>query len=88
MTNRPGPEGPGRSCCRAGSVGRTSSGREANATLGLRTPDGLVEVIRGLKTGDALVVRGGEALKEGAKVRVGAAKPASAPSAAPSAVTP
>jgi len=56
--------------------------------LGLRTPDGLVEVIRGLKTGDALVVRGGEALKEGAKVRVGAAKPASAPSAAPSAVTP
>jgi len=33
-------------------------------------------------------VRGGEALKEGAKVRVGAAKPASAPSAAPSAVTP
>jgi RND family efflux transporter MFP subunit len=56
--------------------------------LGLRTPDGLVAGVRGLKTGDALVVRGGEALKAGAKVRVGAAKPASAPSAAPSAVTP
>ena len=56
--------------------------------LGLRTPDGLVEVVKGLKPGDALVVRGGEALKEGAKVRTGAPKPAGTPSSAPSAVAP
>jgi membrane fusion protein (multidrug efflux system)/multidrug efflux system membrane fusion protein len=43
-------------------------------TLGLRTPDGLVEVVKGLTPGEALVVRGGEALKENAKVRVGAPK--------------
>ncbi|HEY3498501.1 MAG TPA: efflux RND transporter periplasmic adaptor subunit, partial [Polyangiaceae bacterium] len=42
--------------------------------LGLRTPDGLVEVTKGLKAGEQLVVRGGEALKEGAKVKVGGAK--------------
>lgn len=42
--------------------------------LGLRTPEGLVEVLKGLKAGDPLVIRGGEALKEGAKVRAGAAK--------------
>jgi len=54
--------------------------------LGLRTPDGLVEVVKGLKVGDALVVRGGEALKQGAKVRSAAPKPAGAPSSAPSAV--
>jgi multidrug efflux system membrane fusion protein len=42
--------------------------------LGLRTPDGLVEVLKGLKAGETLVVRGGEALREGAKVRVSAAR--------------
>jgi membrane fusion protein, multidrug efflux system len=52
--------------------------------LGLRTPDGLVEVVKGLALGDALVVRGGEALKEGAKVRVGAAKPGPGASVTPS----
>lgn len=44
---------------------------ERIVALGLRTPDGAVEVVKGLTAGDALVVRGGEALKEGAKVRVG-----------------
>ena len=47
--------------------------------LGLRTPDGLVEVTKGLKEGEQLVVRGGEALKEGAKVKLGGVK--GAPSA-------
>jgi membrane fusion protein, multidrug efflux system len=43
--------------------------------LGLRTPNGLVEVVKGLRPGENLVVRGGEALREGAKVRVGGARP-------------
>ena len=38
--------------------------------LGLRTPDGLVEVRHGLAPGESLVVRGAEALHDGAKVRV------------------
>jgi multidrug efflux system membrane fusion protein len=43
--------------------------------LGLRTPTGLVEVVKGLRPGESLVVRGGEALREGAKVRIGGARP-------------
>lgn len=39
-------------------------------TLGLRTPDGRVEVRAGVKPGELLVVRGAEALREGATVRV------------------
>jgi len=43
--------------------------------LGLRTADGKVEVKKGLAAGEQLVVRGAEALREGAKVRVPGAKP-------------
>jgi multidrug efflux system membrane fusion protein len=53
-------------------------------TLGLRTLDGKVEVKKGLEVGDLLVVRGAEALTDGAKVKLpGAGKPAGgAPEAA------
>ena len=47
-------------------------------TLGMRSSDGRVEVLSGLKGGEALVVRGAEALSNGASVRIGA--PAAAPS--------
>lgn len=68
--------------------------------LGQRTPDGRVEVKDGLRPGEMLVVRGAEALREGASVRIvppnsggpapggvappGAEGPRSAPSGAPS----
>jgi multidrug efflux system membrane fusion protein len=39
-------------------------------TLGMRTADGQVEVKEGLKAGESLVVRGAEALRDGAKVKV------------------
>ncbi|MFP2911585.1 efflux RND transporter periplasmic adaptor subunit, partial [Pyxidicoccus sp. 3LFB2] len=44
--------------------------RERVLELGMRTSDGLVEVLDGLKAGEILVVRGAEALREGAGVRV------------------
>jgi multidrug efflux system membrane fusion protein len=44
--------------------------RERILTLGLRTPEGLVEVKSGLAPGERLVVRGAEALTDGAKVKV------------------
>jgi RND family efflux transporter MFP subunit len=39
-------------------------------TLGMRTADGQVEVRDGLRAGEMLVIRGAEALRDGAKVRV------------------
>jgi multidrug efflux system membrane fusion protein len=39
-------------------------------TLGMRTADGQVEVRSGLSAGELLVVRGAEALRDGAKVKV------------------
>ncbi len=42
--------------------------RERVLELGLRTADGDVEVRRGLAVGELLVVRGAEALRDGAKV--------------------
>jgi multidrug efflux system membrane fusion protein len=39
-------------------------------TLGLRTSDGRVEVLDGLSPGETVVIRGGEALRDGAQVRV------------------
>ncbi|HEU4725479.1 MAG TPA: efflux RND transporter periplasmic adaptor subunit [Candidatus Eisenbacteria bacterium] len=43
---------------------------ERLVTLGLRTADGRIEVKQGLAAGDSLVVRGAEALSEGAAVRL------------------
>jgi multidrug efflux system membrane fusion protein len=44
--------------------------------LGMRSADGRIEVLTGLQAGDALVVRGAEALRNGAPVRITpAAKP-------------
>ncbi len=39
-------------------------------TVGMRTADGRIEVLSGIDPGDSLVVRGGEALREGVPVRV------------------
>ncbi len=44
--------------------------KERILTLGLRTADGLVEVRSGLRPGEQLVVRGAEALRDGAAVKV------------------
>ncbi|MFZ5468318.1 MAG: efflux RND transporter periplasmic adaptor subunit [Myxococcota bacterium] len=44
--------------------------KERVLTLGLRTAEGLVEVKDGVKAGELLAVRGTEALREGAPVRV------------------
>lgn len=52
-------------------------------TLGMRTEDGRVEVRSGLQPGDKLVVRGAEALKEGAAVTIPGAGPAGGKGGAP-----
>lgn len=53
--------------------------RERVLSLGLRTSDGRIEVKSGLKVGEALVVRGAEALRDGAQVKVVEAGPATGP---------
>lgn len=42
-------------------------------TIGMRTADGQAEVLAGLKPGDLLVIRGAEALRDGAPVRIATA---------------
>jgi RND family efflux transporter MFP subunit len=49
--------------------------RERIVELGLRTADGLVEIKSGLAVGDEVVVRGAEALRDGAAVRTGVPVP-------------
>lgn len=44
--------------------------RERILTLGMRTASGQVEVLSGLKPGETLVIRGGEALSDGVPVKV------------------
>jgi RND family efflux transporter MFP subunit len=46
-------------------------------TIGMRTADGQAEVLEGLKAGELLVIRGAEALRDGAPVRI--AKPGEKP---------
>jgi RND family efflux transporter MFP subunit len=48
--------------------------KERILELGMRTADGLVEVKNGLRVGEQLVVRGAEALRDGAPVQIGGAK--------------
>lgn len=50
--------------------------RERILTLGMRTPEGLVEIRSGLQAGEQLVVRGAEALYDGAGVKVSEVTPA------------
>ncbi|MCL2012732.1 MAG: efflux RND transporter periplasmic adaptor subunit [Cystobacterineae bacterium] len=52
--------------------------RERVLQLGLRTPDGLVEVQKGLHPNEMLVIRGAEALKEGSLVSVQTTAPPAA----------
>lgn len=53
--------------------------RERVLELGLRTAEGLVEVRSGLAPAESLVVRGAEALRDGAAVRLGGGKPGAKP---------
>jgi membrane fusion protein, multidrug efflux system len=55
--------------------------RERELQLGLSTDDGRVEVKSGVQAGERLVVRGAEALRDGAKVRVTGPGAAPVPSA-------
>ncbi len=50
--------------------------RERILTLGMRTAEGLEAIRSGLQPGEALVVRGAEALYDGATVKVSGAAPA------------
>ena len=52
-----------------------NTARERVLALGMRTTDGWVEVRNGLSNGELLVVRGAEALREGAEVKVVATAP-------------
>ncbi|MGN6185126.1 MAG: efflux RND transporter periplasmic adaptor subunit [Thermoanaerobaculia bacterium] len=49
---------------------KDGSAEQRILTLGMRTADGQVEVKNGLAAGETLVIRGAEALRDGAKVKV------------------
>lgn len=51
-------------------VVKDGKAEERRLSLGLRTSDGRVEVVSGIVTGEALVVRGAEALRDGSAVKV------------------
>lgn len=51
-------------------VVRDSTAHERVLTLGLQSPDGYVEVRDGLASGETIVVRGAEALTDGAAIRI------------------
>jgi len=51
-------------------VAKDGVAEERVLALGMRTPDGRVEVRKGLSAGEMLVVRGAEPLRDGTKVRV------------------
>ena len=55
--------------------------KERILKLGMRTADGLVEVKSGVAAGEQIVVRGAEALSDGASVRTAAPKPAASTTA-------
>lgn len=59
--------------------------KERHLTLGMRTLDGKVEVRNGVRPGEVLVIRGTEALRDGAPVRVIQNSPQEGPKPAPSA---
>jgi membrane fusion protein, multidrug efflux system len=60
--------------------------RERVLTLGLRTPEGDIEVKGGVRPGEQVVIRGAEALRDGAAVNVQSSKdPSSASSTTPGA---
>lgn len=63
--------------------GKAAIAKERVVSLGMHTSDGFVEVRDGLKLGEQLVIRGGEALKDGVLVRVAAAteQPSGSPGA-------
>lgn len=65
-----------------------SVARRRVLTLGLRTGDGQVEVRDGLRPGELLVVRGAEALRDGAQVKVVENRPAPPPGEAKGADAP
>lgn len=53
--------------------------KERVVELGLRTADGLVEIKKGIAIGEQVVVRGAEALRDGAPVKLGGGPPGKAP---------
>ena len=56
-----------------GYVVEANVARERILTLGMRTADGRVEVRAGVRPGELIVIRGAEALRDGAAVRVSTA---------------